>query len=225
VEEHQLEQTFQNQTQAYQNPLIQAENQLFHLNNLIKKHIHKEIPHTYFVVMTNPSSIIKFDPSYRDIAAPKIIRPYSLRQKIGIFSEQNPKPILTDEEFHRISNLLLTLDTPPKHDILGELNIHKKDILPGLYCFECRALSVARRKGRWVCKQCKNTNDKAHIQGLIDYYYLMGDTITNRQLRNFFKLDSISVASKLLVSLNLPYSGQNRHRKYQLPLEKLKAWL
>lgn len=225
VEEHQLQQTINEQTQAFQNPLVQAENQLFHLNNLMKDYLHIQLPHTCFVVMTNPSCIIHFDPSYRHIAAPKMIRPSAIRHKVEHFSMQYPNPVLSTEQLHRLATLLLQLDTPLRHDIFQEFHISKKDILPGLFCNDCKLLTVIRYRGRWICTRCKEENPKAPIEALIDYYYLIGNTITNRELRAFFKLNSISVATKLLVALGLPVSGQKRNRVYHLSLEKLKSLL
>ncbi len=225
IDEHQIEHRCRDRTYSYENPIIQAENQLFHLQNLIDKHLNIKLPSTSFVVMTNSSSIIKFDPAYREIAAPKVIRPSAVRQKTDDFSKKHTEVILTNGEMQQIANLLLRLHTPSNTDIFSEFNIKKADILPGVHCQNCHSLSMARWRGWWLCANCEHKDSKAHIPALLDYYYLIGNTITNRQFRQFVKLPSRSVATKLLISLNLPFSGKNKNRVYYLSPEHLKRWL
>ncbi|WP_186306560.1 nuclease-related domain-containing protein [Siminovitchia fortis] len=225
IDEHQIEHRCRDRTYSYENPIIQAENQLFHLQNLIDKHLNIKLPSTSFVVMTNSSSIVKFDPAYREIAAPKVIRPSALRQKTDSFSKMHTEVILTNGEMQKITNLLLKLHTPSCPDNLSEFNIKKEDILPGVHCLNCQSLSMARCRGSWICANCGYKDSKAHIPALLDYYYLFGASITNRQFRQFVKLPSRSVASKLLASLKLPFSGKNKNRVYYLSPEHLRRWL
>ncbi|RFU60026.1 hypothetical protein D0463_19050 [Bacillus sp. V59.32b] len=62
----------------------------------------------------------------------------------------------------------------------------------------------------------------AHVPSLKDFALLVGPTITNKQLREFLRLPSISIATKMLVAQKFKYSGSKKGRIYELdfPEEK-----
>ncbi|MFS0645252.1 nuclease-related domain-containing protein [Siminovitchia sp. 179-K 8D1 HS] len=223
-EEQQMLQTYEGRTESYPNPVVQVENQQYHLTNFIQNHIRIPLPSSSFVVVTNPSSIIKFDSRYEHIAGQKIIRPSAIRQKSELFWKNNQKPLISNADLQNITRLLLKLDTPLKPDILREYQVKKSDIHSGVYCDHCNCLSMVRAFGTWKCRKCGRADKMAHVQALIDYYLLVGDTITNRQFRNFLQFDSVSAATRLLGSLGFPFNGTFRNRKYELSLEKLRKW-
>lgn len=223
-EEQQMLQTYEGLTESYPNPVVQVENQQYHLTHFIQKHLNISLPSISFVVVTNPSSIIKFDSRYEHIASQKIIRPSVIRQKSELFWKNYSKPLMGNADLQNISNLLLKLDTPLKPDVLREYQVKKSDIHSGVYCDHCKYLSMVRVFGTWKCRKCGRTDKMAHIQALLDYFLLVGDTITNRQFRRFLQFDSVSAATRMLGSLNLPFNGTFRDRKYELSLEKLRKW-
>jgi hypothetical protein len=75
---------------------------------------------------------------------------------------------------------------------------------------------MQRGRGRWICRECSVFSKDAHIESLDDYNLLINQSITNKELRNFLNLSSIHIASKLLISLNLPVTGETRNRSYNL---------
>lgn len=224
-EEQQMLQTYEGSTESYPNPIIQAENQQYHLENLIRKHLNITLPSTSFVVVTNPSSIIKFDSQYEHIANKKVIRPAAIRQKSELFWKNHQEPLLSNADLQKICRILLKLDTPLKVDILKEFHIKKSDIYLGIICANCKCAPMIRAIGTWKCQNCGLSDKMAHAQALIDYFLLFGDTITNRQFRYFLQSDSISVAAKLLASLDLPFKGTFKDRKYYLSLDGLRKWV
>ncbi len=221
-EEHQMLQTYEGRTESYPNPIIQAENQQYHLENLIRKNLDIILPGTSFVVVTNPSSIVKFDPHYEQIASQKVIRVGAIRQNSELFWKKHQEHLISYTDLQKIYQLLIKLDTPSKPDILQEFRIDKCDIHPGVYCDKCKCLSMIRVFGTWKCNRCGFLDKMAHVQALNDYLLLIGNTITNSQLRFFLQFNSITVATKLLGSMNLPFEGTFKDRKYHLSLEALK---
>lgn len=224
-EEQQMLRTYENLQEAFPNPIVQVENQQYHLGSLIRNHLNITLPNTSFVVITNPSTIIRFDPKYEHVASQKVIRPTVVRQKSELFWREQQKPFFSDSDFQQLSRLLLKLDTPLISDALGEFKVSVNDIIPGILCNICSTFTMERKNGSWVCTNCGNPDKRAHIQALIDYFLVVANTITNQQLRQYLRIPSISVASKLLSSLNLPYEGTYRNRVYILSLEKLEKCL
>ncbi|RST58191.1 NERD domain-containing protein [Siminovitchia terrae] len=224
-EEQQMLQTYKGRTESYPNPITQAENQQYHLENLIRKKLDIILPGTSFVVVTNPSSIIKFDPQYEKIASKKVIRAAAIRQNSELFWTKQQKQLISYADLQKISQLLLKLHTPSKPDILQEFRVDKSDIHPGVYCDKCKLLSFKRAFGTWKCNKCGFADKMTHVQALIDHLLLNGNTITNSQFRYFLQFDSVTVATHLLGSLNLPFEGTFKDRKYHLSLEALKKWI
>lgn len=224
-EEQQMLRTYDSLEEAFPNPIIQAENQQYHLENLIRKYFNITLPSTSFIVITNPSTIIRYDSHYEQIASKRVIRPTVVRQKSDLFWQKHQKELISKSELQRLCQLLLKLDTPLKPNVLEEFNIGADDILTGVRCSICQSFTVSRQYGSWVCKKCRNADKNAHIPALIDYFLLVGDSITNRQIRTFLHLPSISIASKILASLQLPFEGSFKNRVYFLSLDKLEKWL
>jgi len=71
---------------------------------------------------------------------------------------------------------------------------------------------MKRQHSKWHCTKCHYTSKHAHITALNDYLLLIKPYITNRNTRNFLKIQSRYQAKRLLKSANLTYN------------QKLKAW-
>ena len=54
-------------------------------------------------------------------------------------------------------------------------------------------------------------------QGLSDYRCLISEWITNKEFREFFKIDSEDLVNKLLKRLNLYFEGSTKSRRYLIP--------
>lgn len=220
IDRHQLVRTIDDKEDSYPNPIHQAENQQFHLNNLMKNYTNSLLPNTSFVVMTNSNAIIKPNPDYPAVAK-KVIRPPVIRPKVSQFFNESKRDIFDKKELKKLSRQLIKMHTPSDPDIIGKFQIDRDDILPGVFCEECEQLSIIRLQRRWRCMQCGKIDEISYIRALIDYYLLKGSTITNKQCRTFLQLNSISIASKLLRSLHLPLQGEYKNREYYLSIKEL----
>lgn len=220
IDRNQMTRTLDDKKDSFPDPILQAENQQYHLENFIKKATGTTIPNTSFVVMANTTSIILPNPQYRAVAE-KVIRPPAIRKRVQMFDGKHEREILDKKQFKKLSKLLLKMDSPAESDVVANFQIGEDEILPGGFCDDCQSLSIVRLKRQWRCTKCGKVDRKAHIHALIDYCLLVGPTISPLQLRNFLRLDSSSIASKLLRSLNLPFSGDYKNRVYHLSLEEL----
>ena len=75
---------------------------------------------------------------------------------------------------------------------------------------------MMRKWGKWLCGSCSFISRDAHFTALRDYALLIKPTITNRELRTFLHVESEYVATRLLNSLNVPYTGSTKDRVYHL---------
>lgn len=49
-----------------------------------------------------------------------------------------------------------------------------------------------------------------------DYALLLGTTVTNKELKGFLNVESSSVVKRLMKMMELPYTGDNKGRRYDL---------
>lgn len=221
---NQLERTLDGKVDIFPNPILQAENQQFFLTALLEKHSIPRLPNTSFVVITNQNSIIKPNPYYPAVAQ-KVIRPAAIRSKLELVSNKYRNPILDKKDIQKITRLLLNLHTPAWPNIMERFQISEDELLRGMHCQICNCLSVERKGHTWICPVCGSEEKHALINTLIDYVLLVDSKITNGRLREFVGIPSVHMASKILKSLNLPYTGDRRHRKYELQLDYLQKLL
>ncbi|WP_423419532.1 hypothetical protein [Fictibacillus nanhaiensis] len=101
---------------------------------------------------------------------------------------------------------------------MEQYKISKEMIIKGGQCEGCLGFGMKKGHRSWKCSKCGHTSKKAHIKALRDYCLLYHHSINNQQARDFLLVNSTSIASKLLVSMNLPYTGTFKDRKYDLQI-------
>lgn len=115
----------------------------------------------------------------------------------------------------KVQKLILNNQTPYRQPPLCTYYfIDPKDLQTGVYCRNCKALTMKRDKRSWVCSQCGVKDVLAHLLALQEYFTFVELTITNRKLCEFCKLESPSVAKRLLSKLDLESSGALKNRTY-----------
>ncbi|MGX2961698.1 hypothetical protein JNUCC23_20930 [Peribacillus sp. JNUCC 23] len=108
--------------------------------------------------------------------------------------------------------MLIKHDEPYDPNILDRFGIHAYSLDKGCHCPQCSTLPMNRFHGKWVCMNCSYSSKDAHIPALKDYALLIHPTITNQALHDFLSLPSTSIASKLLVAMNLSHYGTTKGR-------------
>lgn len=99
-------------------------------------------------------------------------------------------------------------------DILKEFNIKQADILTGVHCPDCHHLGMVRHQKNWHCPICYALSRTAQEQTFQDYYVLLGDTITNKQCRQFLQLNSRHIAKHLLQ--HSPNIKKHQQKKWRI---------
>jgi len=87
--------------------------------------------------------------------------------------------------------------------------------MKGVFCPKCGANPMVRKKQKWHCMVCGEYSQTAHLSSIMDYRLLIGNTITNRQLRDFLLIDSADLARRILLKLNLEKCGSGKSVFYR----------
>jgi hypothetical protein len=198
---------------GFQDPITQAKRQQEKLGARLLKHCGLRISVEYFVVVSNPASIIGTDPG-KAYLFQQVIHGDKLPERINGLNSKFKLDVLDQHGVKRVSKLLLKSHRPAEYDALGRFGLSPPDICTGVQCDACRKLRMERVYGKWYCADCGNNDANAHNSALKDYFYLIKPTITNQEFRDFMLLESPDVAKRLLNELNLVYSGSNKGRIY-----------
>lgn len=212
----QLVRTLNEKDEAFQDPLSQAEHQRRQLKKWLCAHGFPQLPIEFSVVFSHPSTIIK-STSKSAYICKKVFHSHRLIKKINDYEQNYTSEKLTQKEIKKLSRLLFKSHVDKKIDILKFFNISQSEVLTGVHCPECSALPMIFYWGKWHCPTCKATSATAHHQAVRDYFLLVKPTMTNAEFRSFTHIDQVNTATKLLIKMGLPYSGEKRHRVYLKP--------
>ncbi|MFZ3590238.1 nuclease-related domain-containing protein [Bacillus sp. DJP31] len=201
--------------EGFPDPILQVERQTTQLKYWLVSQNLPSIPIESLVVISNPSSIIKAA-SKPHLVSKKVIHSGKLPLKLTQFEQIHRDEILSLKELKKLSRLLLKKHEPLLLDILEKYQLTRKDIITGIHCPHCKQLGLKRLSGSWHCIACNSTSKDAHYSGLKDIALLLDSSISNKEAREFLHIKSQAVATKLLSSMSLPYTGENKGRRYDL---------
>lgn len=225
---NQMIRTLNGKTEVFPDPILQAYRQKVELERWLMENKCPSIPIEHLVVLTNPHTQIKNTPEERQVIQ-RLVRSAKLPFQIESYTHFYPIPSITLKELSKITKLLLKHHTPQTYDVLQQFNVAHSDIICGVYCVECEAATMERMGGTWRCRSCKSVQKDAHVYSLRDYAFLIQPSITNREAREFLRLESASATRKILQKMNLSSTGSTKDKRYDLiplmeqfssPLEK-----
>ncbi|WP_174614908.1 nuclease-related domain-containing protein [Virgibacillus ihumii] len=215
--QRQLTQELNGKMAAQKDPILQAEAQKNHLQEFLGECGIFGIPIETLVVVAYPTTIINNihkDPGvYKKFIHNESLHIH-LDRLFGLYpNEAMPLPMM-----HQLGNNLLKNDTPLRSDILKLHGLHKTDFRTGVPCAKCNfSQMVPIKYSKWGCPKCDYTETDAHVRRILDYFLLFGDTLTNRECREFLQIESPRTAYRILNSMNLKFAGNNSARKYFAP--------
>ncbi|WP_445505607.1 nuclease-related domain-containing protein [Niallia sp. 03091] len=184
TEFNQLIRTKEGKDSAFADPLTQLKRIESQLKQWLKPHI--SIPIFGFVVISNPASLIRISDPHSPFTK-KIIHRESLPFRIEEISNSISTPTLDEHKLKNTIKVIKKKNTPLNSSILTKYNLKKEDIQKGVICENCGSLQMSRVNANWYCPKCYSKSKKAHINTLIDYYYIFGETITNQEVREFLQ--------------------------------------
>lgn len=207
-------QTKNDQEKSYDNPINQVRMQAWHLKRWLKNHKFSVPPIYQLVAISNASTIIKVsDRSLNNL----IVKGDVLLSRVLQIDDTTPNPSFTDKEVKKLSKSLVKNHTPPHPDILKQYSLTPDDLQKGVQCPSCLSYGINREKWIWHCPVCEHKSKTAHHKTVKEFFLLISPTIKNQMCRDFCIGISSKTASDLLISLNLPFTGNTHGRFYHMP--------
>ena len=200
---NQLIRTWNNERLALTDPFAQLDRHAAFMEQMMWK-LGVELPIIHAVIITNASSILEEMPEQFHIFKLPGLR-LKLRQWF------NDYPIQMNESMlDLIQQELLNRHEPHKwQHPFGQVMIRR-----GALCACDKVMQY--RQGKFTCS-CGLKSSEALRQGLHDYRLLVSEWITNRELRQFFYINSADAANKILKRADFYCEGSTSARRYLIP--------
>ncbi|QIW20311.1 nuclease-related domain-containing protein [Bacillus thuringiensis] len=198
-------------SEGFPDPILQVKRQEEQLRRWLSLNGFSRFPIESLVVISTPRTIIK---ASDDNLLNKIIHSANLPNKIKWFESKYKKKAIKN-----VDNLICQIvakHAPLRQNILEQFKINKEELLDGVQCEVCSILPMFKLKKGWYCSNCKAISKVAHEFALKDYALLIGDTCTNMQLKKFLNVQSSATVKRLLQTMNIPHTGDNKGRIYDL---------
>jgi hypothetical protein len=212
---NQLIRTRGGHSEVFPDPILQAYKQKEKLQKWLISKNFPSMPIEYRVILTNSRTLIKNTPQ-NHVVHNQLIRSERLVDVIKCLTAKYRKQIMTAKEINKMANKLIKYHISQDRDVLSQFHLSKAELQPGVLCTQCNLLSMERINGTWKCPICLLKQKDAHIDALIDYALLISTTITNKELRAFTNLISLSTAARMLSLMDLPSTGTTKDRRYLL---------
>ncbi len=216
---HQLIRQSSKGEDGFSNPLLQVQRHKVQLKGWMEKMKLPELPIEPLVIISSNSTIVKTSTGNERIYK-TVIHAEQLPGKLEKLRPFSPSLILTSKEMNKVKRLLLKNHEPLYTSILEQYSISPDEIIRGVQCPECQLYAMSRIHGRWICPACAGESKKAHIRTILDYFLLVGTSVSSQKCRDFLLYDSSRNIHQLLSSLNLQSSGTTKNRLYHSPSEE-----
>ena len=203
--------------QSYKDPILQAKLQVKQLKKWIGQT--NKIPIEFLVVSTNPATIIKNMNNEKEFNY-RFVTLENLTFRMDEIYHKYQKHILNKEQMNLLAEKLIEEDSPLIVDLIDEYGVEKDHLINGIPCSNCEKVPVKRINKMWICSQCGKNDRRVHERVIFDYFLLHGKTITNSQCQKLLKVSNRYIAYRILKTMKLSTSGQNKAKKYMTPAIK-----
>jgi len=188
---------------GFKHPITQVDLQKQKLQQWLMDHGLASAPIHFFIVISDPSTIIKVIGDQEKIA------------EIVTHAENLPPKIMEREssfngdgqlEHRKIGYQILRECSEFDINIMDKHRLSAGDLIPGVVCPDCGRIGLERVHSGWMCQHCNKKYRHAHLRAMEDYFMLVKSSMTNLECRNWLGLDSRNAATRLLKGARLQYN-------------------
>ncbi|WP_027965204.1 nuclease-related domain-containing protein [Halalkalibacillus halophilus] len=196
-------------TRRYDCPVTQASIQKKHLQSKLQYWNAPPIPIHTLAVFAEPSATLTLMSPEQDF----------------IYSQQilNRLPELQQfykQDYYRMQDLkslaFKLKEHAEKHhvNLVDQFGISRDRIRCGVWCTGCKIDMMNRSKRSWHCPSCGHQDSQAHRKALQEYKHIYGERITNKEAREFLRVESSEVVKRMLINSCKRKEGSYRHTVY-----------
>ncbi|MCO7175843.1 nuclease-related domain-containing protein [Sporolactobacillus kofuensis] len=188
------------------NPLLQVRRHRALLRKWLADHGLPQLPIEADVVIAFPTTIIENQGKLRHVQE-HVFHAEQAPAKLEKYAEKYKHTRSYPEFIPQIERMLLKEHIDKPISLLEKFNIHPSELRRGVRCDQCRSFDMQRISANWFCPQCGHKSKTAHIPMILHYFLLFGNTMTNKQCREFLKFDKTKTVTDLLNKMKLQRGG------------------
>lgn len=193
----------------YPCPATQLNDYKYQLSQFFNDH-NIPIPIDGAVIFASRKSFVSTSTNKAKILYKNEIRPYLRKIQIQ-------KQLLTAEEMERIRRIILKKNDPFTYFPLTKyFSINPNELIKGVQCPKCKFIGMKKIKHTWECPKCKRKDQTAYRGAISTYLLLYKDSITNKECRDFLKLNNRHEANRILTNSDLIKVGNTRSAFYRM---------
>ncbi|WP_261131873.1 nuclease-related domain-containing protein [Bacillus sp. Marseille-Q3570] len=110
------------------------------------------LPIDHIVVISRSSTIVEVS----EYTPEKLTLSANLPFKIEALRKTFPREVYSKKQLRKLSKLLVKKHTPQDPDVMKQFKIEPVELLTGVYCAECKTMTMERNHGRWICSNCSH---------------------------------------------------------------------
>lgn len=179
---------------------------------IVLQELQIDLPITPIIVMANSQAIVTQRPKSMALKYAKQL-PRFIRQLLA--SQQAQSPISVEI----IAKKMLARSHRRKHvPLCQRYNIPFDDLRKGILCLQCNQPLSKKKGSTWKCERCGTFQKGAAEKSLVDWFYLVDDTITQRGAKFFLDVANRRSITYILKNSNaIKYGGKrDAYYKYHL---------
>ncbi|WP_017380225.1 nuclease-related domain-containing protein [Paenisporosarcina sp. TG-14] len=140
------------------------------------------------------------------------------KELLAIVQKLNKLPIqLSEARFITYSKKISHANHPyASHSICQQYKIMPSDLLKGIFCTKCDGPLVKESNRIYVCAHCLHIPDNPFYDVMVDWFTLIGNQISNRQLRFLSGIDTSYIVGYFMKKSQFPHSGMNKGTIYHV---------
>ncbi|WP_246364151.1 nuclease-related domain-containing protein [Halobacillus locisalis] len=202
----------------FPDPFIQVEHHTVQLSRWLSERGFPLIPIQFFVVISNPQTLIETRGHDSLSYKKRIMRARRFPHLLQSLKNPNDSPAWTDDDRDTFIRIVANENSPYNGSVMKKYGIMLNDLQWGVECPACSKSGMKRRRDHWHC-ECGRKSDDAHKKLLMDYALLLGPEITNATFRQIAFIDSEYIARKLLTENCRFNFGNTKNRRYYINMD------
>lgn len=214
--QNQLTRTLENgQIDAFECPSVQLERNKMLLEDWFYAH-HMPIPIYQAAVFPRPHQ--QFENLRKDLTLLFPLEIPVFLRRLNSFHSAIDASELTDIA-NKITNAHREYDPFPLSNRFG---IQPSELISGVRCMQCGFHGMKSVYNGWGCPKCGYVDANAHVQAVLDYFMLIDFRVSNKECRQFLRLECRQKAKRIFMQLGIPSEGENKGRFYVADLNLIR---
>lgn len=203
------------QVDAFECPSVQLERNKMLLEDWFLAH-HMSVPIYQAAVFPRPQQQFENNRKNLTLLFPLEI-PVFLR-RLNSFHHSIDVPDL-DDIAEKLTNAHREFDPFP---LTTKYGIEKSDLRNGVRCNQCSRFGMQSIYNGWGCQQCGFVEANAHVQAMLDYFMLMDYRVSNKDCRQYLRIDCRQKTKRILMQLGVQRNGENKGSLYMVDLKLIR---